>query len=358
MERPVEVAVFQRGELQSVRALSRRHERRAAALAASLAAALVLLAMLATAGLVSALDLIEHAPTFITIWLGAAACVAWLAGRRAAARVRRFSIGARIDADAFGSTDVELVRRVGTGDDYDLGLVPGMTGALEHGRSPLAIEALTRTGAVRMPLPSEGKVRIEYGASTFVVRRRPEAAEPRSTLGERVRRGSADARRLFPLAASVLPVAALVTALGAVPSAMALSEADMRSSISSRATQWEVEQQIRSLAQKQVATLHQCFDPLPLACQRQGYVGVGLKLARDGEVRGKWVSRSTYGDECPVSECMAAVVSQWYFEPMPEPMTLVLPIQVRRTNRPLYDPRATIAHPVRIADPSAFAVEQ
>jgi len=166
-----------------------------------------------------------------------------------------------------------------------------------------------------------------------------------------MRRALADAHKLLPLAGAAMPAAALVTLLSAVPSAMALSEADMRSSIPSRATQWEVEQHIRSIAQKQVGVLYRCFDPLPLSCQRPGYVGVGLKLSKSGEVRSNWVSRSTYGDECPVSECMAAVVSQMYFEPMPEPMTLVLPVQVRRTNRPLHDPQPTIAHPVRLADP-------
>jgi hypothetical protein len=88
-----------------------------------------------------------------------------------------------------------------------------------------------------------------------------------------------------------------------------------------------------------------------MRCQRAGYVGVRLSLGKDGEVRGHRVSRSTYGEECPVSKCMAAVVSTWYFEPMPDSMELVLPIQVKRTRKPLYDPQPTIAHPVILADP-------
>src|SRR5262245_33804106 len=166
----------------------------------------------------SALRLVEHAPTFVTSWLAVAGGVAWLAARRSAARARRYAIGARIDADAFGATDVDLVRRVGRGDDYDLGLVPGMSGLIEHGRSPLAIETLTRTGAVRMPLPSEGKVRIEIGAATFVVRRRADAADAPLLWAERVRRARVAAGKLLPLAAAAMPIAVLATVLGAVPS--------------------------------------------------------------------------------------------------------------------------------------------
>jgi hypothetical protein len=132
---------------------------------------------------------------------------------------------------------------------------------------------------------------------------------------------------------------------------MALGEADMRSAIPAQATQWEVEQHIRARAQRQAATLHRCFDPLPLRCQRPGYVGVGIALSKDGEVRRHWVARSTFGDDCPVNQCMANVVAGWFFEPMPDGMNVVLPIQVRRTNKPLYDPRSAVAHPVLLADP-------
>jgi hypothetical protein len=325
------------------------------ALAAISSAAVVLAAMAATAVLVSSMGLVVHAPTFLISWLGVAGGVAAISSRRARERARRYALGANIDADAFGAVEVDLVRRVGRRDDYDLGLVPGMTGAFEHGRSPLPIESLIRTGAVRVPLPVEGKVCVEYGPSTFVVRRRPELPEPPLPLAERVRRGLGAARRFIPLAGMGVPVAAIATMLGAVPAAMAVSEADMRSSISDNATPLEIEQHIRLEAQRQVRALHKCFDPLPLSCQRPGFVGVGLALAKDGEVRSHWVSRSTYGKDCPVSQCMANVVSGWYFESMPEPMKVVIPIQVRRTSRPLYDPHPVIARPLILADPQGDA---
>jgi hypothetical protein len=355
VERPVEVAVFQRGELQSVRLLSPRQERRTAGVAAATSAAVVLAAMALTAVLVSAMGLVEHAPTFVVSWLGVAAGVAFLSARRASARARRFALGASIDADSFGAFEVDLVRRVGHRDDYDLGLVPGMTGSFDQGRSPMPIEALTRTGAVRIPLPTEGKVCIEFGPSTFVVRRRTDGPEPSLRFGEHLGRALTAARSFVPLAGMGVPVAAIATMLGAVPAAMAVSDADMRSAISELATPLEIEQHIRSEAQRQVRALHKCFDPLPLACQRPGYVAVGVSLAKDGEVRSHWVSRSTYGKDCPVSQCMATVVSDWFFEAMPEPMKVVIPIQVRRTSRPLYDPHPAIARPLILADPQGDA---
>jgi len=40
---------------------------------------------------------------------------------------------------------------------------------------------------------------------------------------------------------------------------------------------------------------------------------------------------------------------------MPEPMKVVIPIQVRRTSRPLYDPHPVIARPLILADPQGDA---
>src|SRR5688572_25693182 len=221
-----------------------------AALAALSTAAVVLVAMAVTAALVSAMGLVSHAPTFLLSWLGVAGGVAWLSARKARERSRRYALGAHIEADSFGAVEVDLVRRVGRRDDYDLGLVPGMTGSFDHGRSPLPIESLTRTGAVRVPLPADGKVCIEFGPATFVVRRRSETPEASVPFVERMRRGLDAARRFVPLAGMGVPVAAIATMLGAVPAAMAVSDSDMRSSISERATPLEIEQHIRTEAQR------------------------------------------------------------------------------------------------------------
>ena len=102
----------------------------------------------------------------------------------------------------------------------------------------------------------------------------------------------------------------------------------MKSAIASHATPWEVEKALRAEAQVQASALHRCFDVLPISCQRSGYVGVGVSLSREGEIRSHWIARSTYGAECPVEQCMSEVVANWFFEPIPKSIRVVLPVQV------------------------------
>ena len=65
-----------------------------------------------------------------------------------------------------------------------------------------------------------------------------------------------------------------------------------------------------------------------------------LSLARAGEIRSHWIARSTYGADCPVNQCLSDVVATWFFEPLPESMKVILPVQVLRTDKPLpYGPR-------------------
>lgn len=336
MERPVEVAVFQGGQLQTLRTLSPRLEWRAAALAGTSSAVMVLVAMAVTGILVSALGLVVHTPTFVVSWFGVALGVAVLSVRHARTRARRYALGVRIDSDSFGAVDVDLVRRVGNSEEYDIGLVPGMTGVFEHGRTPLPVESLTRNGPVRIGLPPEGHVYVEYGPTTFVISRRSEVVEPQASFAEQWARTITAARRLMPLAALGVPVAALATLLGAVPA----------SALPDTATPLEIQQHIHGEAQRQVNTLYQCFDSLPMSCQRQGYVGVGLSLSKEGNVRSHWVAKSTFDQDCPVTQCMANVVAGWSFEPMPNAFELVVPIQVLRSERPLYDPRSAGTRPM------------
>ena len=335
MERPVVVAVFDRGELQSVRTLSPERERSAALLAAVGGAVLVLVAMALAAGLVKGFGLVVHAPTFFLSWLGVAAAVAVASARWVSTRVGRYRLGADIEADAFAMAEVDLVRRVGS--DYEIGLCPGMTGAVEHGRSTTPLEAFTRQGAVTLPLPHEGKVRVEIGTSTFVVTRRRLVARQVVPLRERVGwLASGTFARLVRAAAIGTPIAALATLLGSVPAALAVTDFEERWNIPRTATPLEVERLIRAKAQFETPSLYQCFDPLPLSCHRPGYVGVGLSLSRDGEVLSHWIARSSYDEaDCPVTSCMEKVVASWSFSPMRERMNVVLPIQVKRTRRAL-----------------------
>jgi hypothetical protein len=227
------------------------------------------------------------------------------------------------------------VRRVGAG--YELALAPGMTGVVEDGydeggydvgHRALSIEALVRDGGVSVPLAAGVRAEITLATTTFVVRGVPDRGLVEPLPGGFWRPFAR--RALLPI-----QIAAVVAFVRTVPEGAELVEADMRSAIPADATPWEVEKLLRLEAQGQSRTLHACFDELPMTCQHPGYVGVGLSLSRQGEIRASWIARSTYGRDCPVEACMSNVISTWFFEPLPESMRIVLPVQVLRTDKPL-----------------------
>jgi hypothetical protein len=204
-----------------------------------------------------------------------------------------------------------------------------MTGQLESGRAPVPLESVIGEGVVDMPLPAESRAEVQLGPATFVVRsgadRGPVPELPAGVL-----------RRFTRKALLPLEIAALASVLlCAVRNVAEIGEADMQSAIPADATPLEIEKLLRSEAQVQARTLHQCFDVLPISCQKRGYVGVGLSLSRAGEIRNHWIAGSSYGADCPVNECLSEVVGTWFFEPLPQSMSLVLPVQVLRTDKPL-----------------------
>jgi hypothetical protein len=206
-----------------------------------------------------------------------------------------------------------------------------MRGIVEGGPVPVDVAALVQAGRGRVPLGPGARAEVSCASTTFVVRVRaaaelgPPARLPRGFWRPYARRALLSVQ--LTALASVL--------LGTVPLAAPITEADMKSAIPADASPWEVEKMLREEAQRQARTLHACFDPLPLTCQHPGYVGVGLSLSREGEIRSSWIARSTYGRDCPVEACMSSVISTWFFEPLPESMRIVLPVQVLRTDKPL-----------------------
>ncbi len=123
-----------------------------------------------------------------------------------------------------------------------------------------------------------------------------------------------------------------------------IGDADMRSAIPADALPLQVEMLLRNEAQMQARSLHQCFDVMPMSCQKRGYVGVKLSLSRTGEIREHSIAGSSYGADCPVNECLSNVVGGWFFEPLPQSMSLILPVQVLRTDKPLpYGPARAAA---------------
>jgi hypothetical protein len=337
VERPVEVAVLERGELRAVRLLSPRRERATAWAAGAIGAGGVLGCMVAFMAWVSAAERVVHAPTFFMAWAAASLGVGLLAGRWARLRCSRYRIGVDMEADAFAPVEIDLVRRVGP--DYDLGLAPGMTGQLQGGREALPIEALTARGPVRVPLPAHGHVRIEVGGNTFLVGR---GAEAPGTF-ERLRLASTAGARVLARSATFAVLAATATSfLAMVPAAHAVSETDVRVGVARNATALEVERFIRARAQVQSGQLHRCFDPMPLSCHKPGYVNVVVSLSREGQVLAHRVTRTTYGAECPVTACMADVAARWVFEPIPEAMRVAIPIQVLRTRKAAVEARELV----------------
>jgi hypothetical protein len=322
----VDIAYILGGEVVSTRRLSKRGEWRAAALAFGSTAGLGAGAALIVAGALAAAHRVVFGPAFLMVWvvlgLGGAALAAW----RAAARARAYRIGAAIDDDAFSSVPLALVHRGRHG--YQMRIAPGFSGRLRGGRAPIPVESLVDKASVDVPLAMDGHAELRLGPATFVLSSAPEAG-PAPELPKGV------LRRLVRRALMPLELAALVSLFCAVPAGRQIGEAEMRSAIPADATPWEVEKLLRAEAQTQARALHQCFDVMPISCQRPGYVGVGVSLSREGEIRSRWIARSTYGSDCPVNECLSDVVSTWFFEPLPEPIKVILPVQVLRTDKPL-----------------------
>lgn len=332
MKYAVEVAHMVSGVPASVRRLSAKRERLGALLSVGLVLGGFTAAMLAVACAARMLGRSVYAPGFLGLWLGAAALAAGVAYRRVSRRLGRYTLGTRLDADAFAPFEVDLVRRVRHADDrFELTIVPGMQGFIENGRAPLSLEAVTGPEGRSRAMTIERDTRAEIGVlgATFVVRSVPLATgAPAEVPG-------ASWRLFSRVALAGLEIALVGTFLSVIPRAETIGDRPSRAHGPRITTPWEAEKWLRIEAQEQAASLHQCFDPMPIACQHPGYLGVGVSLNREGELRSNWIARSTYGQDCPVDQCVKDVVSTWTFDPLPEAMRVVLPVQVLRTEKPL-----------------------
>jgi hypothetical protein len=328
MKESVQVAHLVNGEVISVRVLSPRNERRVALLAATTVLGLTAAWGSAVAVALALAHRTVFGPEYLSLWGAVGLGAACLAAARARTRARRYVVGADIDDDAFAPHPVELVRRTRAG--YELAVTAGMRGHLESasGTSRGQALGLGREGAERVLLLGGAHAEVSTGATTFALQHVADDAA-RLSLGRGFIRSFAK-QALIPL-----QLAALACVVRAIPEGRNLDDADMKSAIPGDASPWEVEKLLRLEAQRQAGTLYTCFDSLPLSCQHQGYVGVGLSLARSGEIRSQWIARSTFGHECPVDACMSSVISSWFFDSLPESMRIVLPVQVLRTDRPL-----------------------
>ena len=322
----VEIAYLMSGGVLSQRRLSRRGEWRAGITTFAVVAGMsVVAALLVGLALLAAHRVVYMVP-YLIVWMIAGFGAAVLAAVRAAHRARCYAIGADIDDDAFAASSLPLVRRTSRG--YVMRLTAGMTGRLESGRAPVPLEGVVGDGVADVPLPADSRAEIQVGVATFVLRNRPD--------GDGVPPLPAGAMRRF-VRKSLLPlqVAALASILCAVRVGAQIGDAEMRSAIPADATPLQVETFLRSEAQLQARTLHQCFDMMPISCQKKGYVRFDVSLARSGEIRSQKVAYSSYGADCPMNQCLSEVVGTWFFEPLPQSMSVMLPVQVLRTDKPL-----------------------
>jgi hypothetical protein len=322
----VEIAYLINGGIVSERRLSRAGEVRAAVTAFALIAGLSLAAAVAVVVALVGAHRVIYGTAYMVLWALVTLGAATVAAARAAERARCYSVGPHIDDDAFWSQRLPLVQRTASG--YVLRLTPGMTGRLEEGRAPIPVESLGE-GTVDFRFAPDARAELSLGVAKFVIRNAaPNSAVPKLPAGTLQ---GFSRKTLLPLGLAAL---ASVLLCG-MPAGAHLSEADMRSAIPANSTPWEVEKALRGEAQVQAASLHKCFDVMPISCQRRGHVSVGVALTRGGEIRSHWIAGSTFGADCPVNQCFQDVVSTWFFEPIPEPMKVILPVQVLRTDRPL-----------------------
>lgn len=323
----VEVVQLENGNALCVRVLSEPGERAGARRAAAVVALAILAAAATSYGIGRVLDKAIYLPAFIALWSLIGLVVGTHAVRRVSRRLSRYTVGPRLENDAFAqvATDFDLVAR--RGNRFELTLVPGMHGHIESGRAPLPIEALVNGRQTVVSLDEGGSAEVAFGASRFVIRSRKSLAE--SPLPR-------DWKRPFARFGFLAVQGGLVASLFClVPGSRMIDDRWLGHPVSRATTPWEAEKWLRIQAQHQAPSLYTCFDALPMACQRAGYVAVGVALSRDGDIRSQWIARSTYGAECPVEKCMSEVISTWQFDPIPQAMRVILPVQVLRTEKPL-----------------------
>jgi hypothetical protein len=348
----VEVVHLEQGNPVKVGILSPLRDRAGARRAAAIVLLSVFLAAGVGFGIARLLHKAIYVPAFVAVWLVVGAVVGSYAVRKVRSRLSRYAVGPRLDNDAFlqVAADFDLVTR--RGDRFELTLIPGMHGYLESGRAPLPVEALLTSGRTVLGLDEGGSAAVSLGSSQFMIRSRRSLPVPELP---------ADWKRSFARFGFLsLQLGLVATLFCLVPRPLAIGAPDAGANrwgprtAPKVTTPWEAEKWMRVQAQLQAPSLYTCFDALPMSCQRAGYVGVGLALSRDGEIRSHWIARSTYGADCPVEKCMSEVVSTWEFDPVPQAMRVILPVQVLRTEKQLAEVRVA----ERIESPEEAAAER
>ena len=329
----VDIAYILGGEVVSTRRLSKRGEWRAAALALGSTAGLGAGAALIVAGALAGAHRVVFGPAFLMVWaalgLGGAALAAWRAAARASSGVpdrRRYRRRCLLFHSAgLGRPRPERAKSSDATRPRVLWPVARRSSAHSRGkprRQDVGGRAAGHGWACRAAAGT-GDVRpVERARS-----RRPRAGP--------AERGSSKADVPAPLDAPSSELRGLRQPLLRRAAGRQIGEAEMRSAIPANATPvGDRKAAAGPKRRRKRARFTSASTSWPHSCQRPGYSRGGCLALRAGEIRSHWIARSTYGADCPVNECLSDVVSTWFFEPLPEPIKVIL-VQVLRTDKPL-----------------------
>ena len=340
-ERVIEVVHLEHGRPVSVHTLSAARERRGVWATLAFLAGGTALGMALSVLVAHAIEKLVYLPAFVGVWSTLFLGLAWFAVPRVRGRLGGYTIGASLENDAFSqvSNRLTLIRR--RADRFELTVLPGMHGHIENGRLPIPIESLLEGPSCTVNLDEGSVADVILGPSQFIIRSRTlrtsrSTSTPASASVAAASAIPADWMRPFARTAVLVFQGGLVASLFCLgPSGRPIDDRMAIHMNLKTATPWEAEKWLRVEAQLQAPSLYACFERMPLACQRPGYVGIGVSLSGDGEIRSHWIARSTYDAECPVESCMSDIVSTWAFDPLPQAMRVILPVQVLRTDKPL-----------------------
>lgn len=327
----LEVSRLEQGLKTDVRRLSRKGEWTAGTTMAGVCVLAAALSLMMALTFMSMLHRVVFAPKLLWSLATFGGAATWWLVRAAKQRARHVHLGPSMGDDGFAPIPVDLARRLeGSDDAFELGIVAGMSGEIQSARMTVPLEALappSGSGPRYRRIEAGEKAVVRLGTETYLLERRTAEASPEWSFGK----AAAGIPRRW-LAVGALGCLA-VAFFSSIPAGGAVTQLKPPIVSARRSSGWEAEMELRLEAQLQAPSLYECFDKLPQSCQRPGYVAVGLSLTREGEIRSHWIASSTYNETCPVTACMGDIVALWQFNSLPEPMRVVLPVQVLRTSK-------------------------
>ena len=269
---------------------------------------------------------VVYGPVYGAVWMLVAGD-----GRAAGRRGRLRARGATASACRSMTTRSRAPRSTGpcgVGEGYELAVAPGMTGRSRRAARRSPSRRWSR-GTHHADPAGRRRARRDRARQHDLRRARRRAAGREEPVSR------APVKRFARPTLSVVQLMAVASFLYAVPVGAALGEADMKSAIPADATPWEIEKALRAEAQFRRARCTAVSTSCRSSASSPGTwasVSRSRRRARSGRAGSR--ARPTATTARSSSAC-PSVISSWFFEPLPEPMQIVLPVQVLRTDKPL-----------------------